>query len=63
MVESFKYAVRFLSPIGLNGRAQNQTKRKGKYQRMIRDHVALVIQAHPFVRKDRERRAQDIHVI
>ena len=55
MPQEFRYSDRFVSSDLFEWHSQNRTRRESAHGRLIRDHVALGVQVHLFVRATKKR--------
>ena len=55
MSREFQYIDRFLEPDLFQWQSQTRTRRESAHGRLLRDHVALGVQVHLFVRADKKR--------
>lgn len=55
MAQEFQYGDRFLAPDLFQWQSQNRTRQQSAHGGLIRDHAALGIEVHLFVRKEKKR--------
>lgn len=57
MAQQFQYGDRFLSPDRFQWQSQNRTRQASRHGELIKQHAALGIQVHLFVRREKKRAA------